>query len=76
MSSLVDDFNIFIHYVVDEIYTDHPMCLDALLPVFCSILYSENTDMVRVYNIIYTKSLHVYNCVHTNILNECFVTNN
>ena len=45
-------------YVVDEIYTDHPMCLDALLPVFCSILYSDNTDMVSVYN-IYTKSLHI-----------------
>ena len=67
MSSFVHDFNIFIHYVVDEIYTNHPMCLDALLPVFCSILYSDNTDMVSVYN-IYTKSLHVYSCIHTNIL--------
>ena len=32
------------------------MCSDALLPVFCSILYADNTDMVSVYN-TYTKSL-------------------
>ena len=59
MSSIVNDFHIFIYYVVDGIYTNHPMCLDALLLVFCSILYSDNTDMVSVYN-QYTKSLQSY----------------
>ena len=38
------------------------MCLDALLPVFCSILYSDNTDMVSVYN-IYTTQFEISTCI-------------
>ena len=40
------------YYIVIEIYTDHPMCLDVVLPVMCSLAYAvmneDDLDMVSV----------------------------
>ena len=42
----------FLYYIVKEIYTDHPMCLDVVLPVMCSLAYAvmneDDLDMVSV----------------------------
>ena len=42
-----------LYCIVNEIYTDHPMCLDALLPVICLLIHpvvDEDLDMVSVNN--------------------------